>query len=195
MKQVLSPSQRLLKINDTIRRLLEEVDDRGRQISLLLQEVYSEQLFAVTHLTYGAWFEELFKKDRRRGYQLLAWAKLSTIVDNECQARALSKAPPELQALILEESGGRTGATAARIQETTERVVIQRQATREKAAAGADTYREFATRKDIDRALGHIIAAEKIVTRCRLDMSGPVDHLEEALASARRLAQEVEPLR
>jgi hypothetical protein len=192
MRQILSPGKRLLAINDAIIKRLEEIDEIVRDVALLLREVYDDKLYLQTHDSYRAWFVHVFKKHWRRGYQLLAWAKLTTIVDNEAQARALGDFPPELQDLVLEEAGGRH-ASGPQIKEAGERIVIKRQAEREKQEAGADTYREYATGKALDRLRFFADSIVKGLAKIRLDLDCP-DHVEEAAAALKARLQEVSPL-
>lgn len=120
-----SKLNRLLQVEETMKRLMNDIDDRGRQIALLLKQVYDEQLYLGTHDDFGPWYEHFFKKDRDRAWQLLKWANLPTIVGRESHARALSKCPPDMQAAVFKEAGGLSDATAARINEAIERKQIK----------------------------------------------------------------------
>ncbi|HEV3443735.1 MAG TPA: hypothetical protein VG099_03780 [Gemmataceae bacterium] len=119
-----SDLRRLIGINADIARWMDEIEDRGRLIALALQEVHHTKLYLLTHTSWAAYIQEVFKRRKSWAYQMLAFAGVSAVADTESQARELVGIDPEMQALIMEEAG--QGATASQVRETRERLGVER---------------------------------------------------------------------
>jgi hypothetical protein len=143
--------QKLLALNDAIKTWLNEIEERGYRIALAVREVYDQELWHATHLSFGAWFEETFRKHRSRASQLIAWARLPTIVNNESQARVIANESPEVQAELLEEAGGPANATAAKLKAALEKRHVQKAREEESAAAAKAPQSRPAGNKAIHR--------------------------------------------
>lgn len=82
---------------------LERVVDKGQKAVLevwsAVKKIHDDGLYLHTHETWEAYCRQRFNFTRQRGYQLLDFAQVSTVVDidNERQARVLASLPPEVQ--------------------------------------------------------------------------------------------------
>jgi hypothetical protein len=107
------------RIKGTIRDLLkrERQIDRGKEdLARLLKEIHEQGLYLLTHQSWAAYCEQRHGLSRSRGYQLIDFAAVSTIVDtveNEAQARVLAGLPEEAQQKIAARASANGDTSAA----------------------------------------------------------------------------------
>lgn len=187
MTKLTTPLARLLDLNEQIKGWLADIDRNGRNIAETLKVIHEEKLYLTTHRTFKAYFEDVFKRDRNRAYQLIAWAKMPTMVGNERQARELSGYSPEVQVQALEAVGGAENATAASLQAALEEIEVTEV---RQAEADATTYRETTEAEDaFGRVQAKVFDLCKVLRRFYPDLAEAVKAAEEVLAILRRAAE------
>lgn len=103
----LPPKERARRFTDRLRVCGKTIDQHRLEIGAILNIFIPAGLYKFTHDTIDAYVRDVFGIGRSRANQLRHYAELSTIVDNEAQARELYKYRdrPEIQARALDAVG------------------------------------------------------------------------------------------
>ena len=159
-----------------INRELAAIKKNALKIGKLLARINSRKLYLITHPTLPAFVAHVFAKSKSWAYNLMAWAGdplLSTIVENESQARELLGEDPEMQADVLRSAGMHPTALSLRAELERRKKLIdsaEQDALRDRPSLERPSR---TTQDGIAQVIGLLNKCMKIIGQIRLDVSEP----------------------